>query len=600
MKSIAKFILFVILLVITSSIALCENDDWPETQLPLKSGDYTYKVLDDGTAKITDYSGHADTVSIPKTISNYRVTSIILDVFCSAKVVKIHKDISDIEISNSGLYRANSINQSYSVSSDNPYYKTIDGVLFNKSGDTLLSYPVCKKGKKYKVPSEVKVIGDYSFMLALNLREIQLPNTLEEIGSSAFYRTNIEFIEIPKSVKKMYWSTFSECLDLILIVDRDSYAESFVKKQKIKYIYSAKPNNNEEKEKNGSKIVRVIKDANVRKSYSQDSEKVGRVHSNEEYVLLNTSNNNWYKIQLEDGTVGWISGKLAEIIEFEETSEKRAEQTFESTKTITENIPAIDRQYFVRAVIVAATNSQATDVYKADRMTIDKKLLHHYADTSGYFLLMESEGEWSDISNNVWRVEEMILKIPEYNTYMSVWCNVSYSNNEFKITNMKKTISSTKNFDDPNKTTVIKESDDEVYMTVPFSFVEEDRANASFESKSTGSSYEEKKHKDWVGSQFSIWDGSHKQFNKLIAKNLNDEKSFKHIETDYIEITDESVKNWINSVLKDSGYKQTIDIGDLLIITEFSAKNAFNATIKAKAYGISRYSNNSLILLGIE
>ena len=110
----------------------------------------------------------------------------------------------------------------------------------------------------------------------------------------------------------------------------------------------------------------------------------------------------------------------------------------------------------------------------------------------------------------------------------------------------------------------------------------------------------ERKHKDWVSGQFSFWDGSHSDFNKLIKKNLNDEKSFKHIETNYIEISTQEMKDYINSVIKSAGYKYTVNIGDLFLITEFSCKNYFNATIKATAYGIARYSDNAIILLGIE
>ena len=198
----------------------------------------------------------------------------------------------------------------------------------------------------------------------------------------------------------------------------------------------------------------------------------------------------------------------------------------------------------------------------------------------------------------------MILRISGYGTYMRVQGNVTFANNEFKITNLRKIISSTKNFDDPNKTSIIIESDDEVYMTVPYSFVEKDRSsNANDTANNTATSKsnnDDKKHTEWISHQFSIWDGSHKEFNKLIIKNLNDEKSFKHIETDYIEISDQGVKDYVNDAIKNAGYNQTVDIDDLFIITEFSAKNGFNATIKAKAYGIAKYSNNALILLGIE
>ena len=105
--------------------------------------------------------------------------------------------------------------------------------------------------------------------------------------------------------------------------------------------------------------------------------------------------------------------------------------------------------------------------------------------------------------------------------------------------------------------------------------------------------------KNWVNSQFSPWDGAHRELEKLIVKNLNDEKSYDHIKTTYIEICDEGRMDIINKALKDDGYSRRVKIGDLFITTEFSAKNRFNATVKNTAYGIASYEDNTIILVDI-
>ena len=56
----------------------------------------------------------------------------------------------------------------------------------------------------------------------------------------------------------------------------------------------------------------------------------------------------------------------------------------------------------------------------------------------------------------------------------------------------------------------------------------------------------------------------------------------------------------VNGILSDSGYSQRVEVGDLFIMTEFSAKNMFDATIKSVAYGIASYKNNTIELIGIE
>lgn len=104
----------------------------------------------------------------------------------------------------------------------------------------------------------------------------------------------------------------------------------------------------------------------------------------------------------------------------------------------------------------------------------------------------------------------------------------------------------------------------------------------------------------WIKNQFSVWDGAHTAMEKLIIKNLNDEKSYKHIETNYRSIDDEADCDEINKLIKEAGYKNQVEIGDLFISTQFSAKNAFGGTVKNTAFGISSYNNNSITLIAIE
>mgnify|MGYP006916054558 CR=1 FL=1 len=45
-------------------------------RLTRANGDYSYVILDDGTASITGYSGTAATVNIPSTVNGKKVTEI--------------------------------------------------------------------------------------------------------------------------------------------------------------------------------------------------------------------------------------------------------------------------------------------------------------------------------------------------------------------------------------------------------------------------------------------------------------------------------------------------------------------------------------------
>ena len=44
------------------------------------------------------------------------------------------------------------------VSKKNKYYKSVNGVLYNKKGTELVHYPAKKSGSTYKIPSSVKYV----------------------------------------------------------------------------------------------------------------------------------------------------------------------------------------------------------------------------------------------------------------------------------------------------------------------------------------------------------------------------------------------------------------------------------------------------------
>jgi len=100
-------------------------------------------------------------------------------------------------------------------------------------------------------------------------------------------------------------------------------------------------------------------------------------------------------------------------------------------------------------------------------------------------------------------------------------------------------------------------------------------------------------------SGISSWDGDHTELKKLIKKNLNDEGSYKHIDTTWRYVESETTRDELNALISGIGWNAEFSVGDFLVITEFSAKNSFNATIKAKAYGIE-YQDGSVLLLGIQ
>ena len=90
---------------------------------------------------------------------------------------------------------------SINVVSDNNYFSSIDGVLFNKNQTAIVQYPEGKNGNSYVIPSSVTAIGTGAFKYAQSLTNIVIPSSVTAIGLSAFDNCkSLTSITIPDSV----------------------------------------------------------------------------------------------------------------------------------------------------------------------------------------------------------------------------------------------------------------------------------------------------------------------------------------------------------------------------------------------------------------
>lgn len=81
----------------------------------------------------------------------------------------------------------------------NPYYTSIDGVVYSKDKSTLLGWPMAKAGE-FTVPEEVVSIGEMAFTGAINLTKINIGKNVKNIGDKAFYNVkSLEEINVDKN-----------------------------------------------------------------------------------------------------------------------------------------------------------------------------------------------------------------------------------------------------------------------------------------------------------------------------------------------------------------------------------------------------------------
>ena len=203
-----------------------------------------YKITDHDllTVELTGYEGDKPTgvLNIPASVrigeKDYSVTSIsetafigitsITSVIISDGITTIGKDaftgctnLQSVILGSGVTSIENIFNlcpylESFTVNDNNMNYKSLDGVLFNKAGTTLVKYPRAKSGKSYTIPDGVTSIGDNAFEYNRFLTSIIIGNNVTSIGNYAFYNTGLTSVTIPSSVTSFGERAFQECASL--------------------------------------------------------------------------------------------------------------------------------------------------------------------------------------------------------------------------------------------------------------------------------------------------------------------------------------------------------------------------------------------------
>jgi hypothetical protein len=114
-----------------------------------------------------------------------------------------------------GNFFGNSSLTNFTVDPENPFLSSRDGVLFNKSQQTLLKHPEGRQGT-YIVPAGVTSIGSLAFLGCTGLTNIAMPASVTEILEAAFEGcTGLTRIAIPDSVTNIEGAAFYACSSLM-------------------------------------------------------------------------------------------------------------------------------------------------------------------------------------------------------------------------------------------------------------------------------------------------------------------------------------------------------------------------------------------------
>jgi hypothetical protein len=106
------------------------------------------------------------------------------------------------------------IQENIEVDPYNPFFSSINGVLFDKNKTILISCPVKKKGE-YVIPDSVQEIGDSAFCMCADLSKIVIPKSVITVGWAAFLGcTGLSEITFPASVSNLGCNVLDRCTDL--------------------------------------------------------------------------------------------------------------------------------------------------------------------------------------------------------------------------------------------------------------------------------------------------------------------------------------------------------------------------------------------------
>ena len=183
---------------------------------PAAQGQFNF-ITNTGTAIITGYTGPGGAVTIPPTLGGLPVTAIEGSGFEDKGItsVAVSKTVTNIQAQE---FAPNDALTSFTVDSNNPAYSSAGGVLFNKSGTTLVEYPPGLSGS-YTIPGSVTVVGENAFAAAYYLSGVTIPNSVTNIEAEGFgFCFDLTNITIPASVMGIGPDTFINCYNLPAIM----------------------------------------------------------------------------------------------------------------------------------------------------------------------------------------------------------------------------------------------------------------------------------------------------------------------------------------------------------------------------------------------
>lgn len=138
----------------------------------------------------------------------------------SASVLEIPSTVEEIKSITGGNVTE------YRVSKANKFFKSENGILYNKNGNKLIAYPKKATATEFTIPDSVDELGKSAFSGA-SLEKIKFTanSPIKELPNSVFAGVNFKSIELHEGLEKIGKGAFRSCPNADIIAIPDSVTE---------------------------------------------------------------------------------------------------------------------------------------------------------------------------------------------------------------------------------------------------------------------------------------------------------------------------------------------------------------------------------------
>ena len=169
-------------------------------------------VIPDSVTTIGDYAFYSSACYINEENGKELVDTISDLPFSRRELLEVNIPASVTSIGVAAFGLATSI-KGFKVDENNPYYKSIDGVLYTKDEKTLVQYPISLENEDFNLPDSVENIEDYAFAklrFLVNMNSTENSN-LKRVGNYAFYKCEVlESVHLEQNIEFIGDYAFAE------------------------------------------------------------------------------------------------------------------------------------------------------------------------------------------------------------------------------------------------------------------------------------------------------------------------------------------------------------------------------------------------------